>query len=295
MNGWRHSKRRDAAAISHHYDVSNEFYELLLGSSMAYTCAVFPTVDTPLAEAQAYKFDLVCRKLGLQPGMRLLDVGCGWGGMVIHAAQQYGVQALGVTLSKQQASYATARIKELGLQDVAEVRFQDYRDVAEGNFDRISSIGLTEHIGYKNYPAYFSTLLRKLAPEGRLLNHTITRNDGTQRAKAGAFISRYIFPDGELAGPAQVMSAMNNAGFEIQHEENIRRHYAQTLKYWSANLDNNWDEAVTMVGLGKARTWRLYLAGSRAGFTLNRIQLHQFLGTKTDSMGNSGYPWRHEF
>lgn len=291
----RHTKRRDAAAISHHYDVSNEFYAQLLGPSMAYTCAVFPTRETSLDEAQEYKFDLVCRKLGLQPGMRLLDVGCGWGGMAIHAAREYGVNVIGVTLSRQQAEYGAKLVAELGLSDLAEIRHGDYRDVPETGFDRISSIGLTEHIGYKNYPAYFGFLLAKLIPEGRLLNHTITRNDGTQKAKAGGFINRYIFPDGELAGPAQVMGAMNDAGFEIQHEENIRLHYAETLRHWSENLMSDWDAAVAEVGLQKARTWRLYLTVSRVGFDLNRIQLHQFLGTKTTADGASGYPWRHEF
>ena len=295
MRGRRHSKRRDADAISHHYDVSNAFYAQVLGPSMAYTCAVFPTPEATLEEAQEYKFDLVARKLGLRPGMRLLDVGCGWGGMVVHAAREYGVQVIGVTLARQQAEYGAKLIAELGLGDRAEIRHGDYRDVPESGFDRISSIGLTEHIGLRNYPSYFSFLLAKLKPEGRLLNHTITRNDGTQRARAGGFISRYIFPDGELAGPAQVMGAMNDAGFEIQHEENIRLHYALTLKHWSENLMADWDRAVAEVGLQKARTWRLYLAASQAGFDLNRIQLHQFLGTKTLADGVSGYPWRHEF
>lgn len=295
LGGRRHSRKRDAEAISHHYDVSNEFYRMLLGPSMAYTCAVFPTPESSLEEAQEYKFDLVCRKLGLEPGMRLLDVGCGWGGMVVHAAENYGVQALGVTLSRQQADYAAKLIADRGLSDRAEVRFLDYRDVPEGGFDRISSIGLTEHIGKRNYPSYFGSLRAKLKDEGRLLNHTITRDNGQRRVRAKGFIDRYIFPDGELCGPGQVMDAMNNAGFEIQHEENFRRHYAMTLSHWSANLDDNWDAAVADIGLPKARTWRLYLAVSRVGFDINRIELHQFLGTKTTADGESGYPWRHTF
>jgi len=295
MRGRRHSKNRDAAAISHHYDVSNTFYEMLLGPSMAYTCAVFPTPEATLEQAQEFKFDLVCRKLGLQPGMRLLDVGCGWGGMVLHAVRNYGVEAIGVTLSRQQAEYGSKQIAEEGLSDRAEIRFGDYRDVAEGDFDRVSSIGLTEHIGIRNYPSYFGFLRSKLVPDGALLNHTITRSDGTHKARAGGFINRYIFPDGELVGPAQVMGAMNDAGFEIQHEENFRRHYALTLRDWSANLDANWDAAVAEVGLPKARTWRLYLAFSRAGFDLNRIELHQFLGTRTTKDGISDYRWLNEF
>ncbi len=291
----RHTKRRDAAAISHHYDVSNGFYQQILGPSMAYTCAVFPTPDATLEQAQEFKFDLVCRKLGLQPGMRLLDVGCGWGGMAVHAAREYGAAVTAVTLSRQQADYGAKLVAELGLSNLVEVRHGDYRDVAETGFDRVSSIGLTEHIGYRNYPAYFAFLLSKLNPEGRLLNHTITRNDGTQRAKSGGFINRYIFPDGELAGPAQVMGAMNDAGFEIQHEENFRLHYAETLHRWSDNLMADWEGAVAEVGMLKARTWRLYLTFSRVGFEINRIQLHQFLGTVTTAAGESGYPWRHEF
>lgn len=295
MRGRRHSKRRDADAISHHYDVSNRFYRMLLGPSMAYTCAVFPEVGASLEAAQEYKFDLVCRKLGLASGDRLLDVGCGWGGMVIHAAKEYGVRGLGVTLSRQQAEWAAKQIAEEGLTDLAEVRFLDYRDVHESGFDHVSSIGLTEHIGVRNYPDYFGFLLSKVKPEGRLLNHTITRHDGSVKAKTGGFINRYIFPDGELVAPSAVMSAMNDAGFEIQHEENLRAHYAKTLTHWSENLMANWDEAVAEVGLPKARTWRLYLAASRVGFDINRIQLHQFLGTKTTVEGDSGYPLRHTF
>ena len=293
--GIRHSKSRDSKAISHHYDVSNTFYRMVLGPSMAYTCAVFPNPESSLDEAQEYKFDLVCRKLDLQPGMRLLDVGCGWGGMVLHAVRHYGVEAIGVTLSQQQADYGAKQIAEAGLSDRAEIRYGDYRDIAETGFDRVSSIGLTEHIGARNYPSYFSFLRSKLVPDGALLNHTITRNDGTQRARAGGFINRYIFPDGELTGPAQVMSAMNDAGFEIQHEENFRRHYAMTLSHWLANLRGNWDAAVAEVGLGKARTWWLYLAESQVGFDINRIQLHQFLGTRTTPDGTTSYRWRNEF
>lgn len=295
VRGWRHSKRRDAKAISHHYDVSNTFYRMLLGPSMAYTCAVFPTPHSGLDEAQEFKFDLVCRKLDLRPGMRLLDVGCGWGGMVLHAARHYGVEVIGVTLSRPQAEYGAKQIAESGLSDMAEIRHGDYRDVAETGFDRVSSIGLTEHIGLRNYPDYFAFLHSKLVPDGILLNHTITRDDGTQRARARGFINRYIFPDGELAGPAQVMAAMNDAGFEIQHEENFRRHYALTLSHWVDNLRGNWDDAVAEIGLGKARTWWLYLAASQVGFEVNRIQLHQFLGTSTRSDGVTDYRWRNDF
>ena len=248
---------------------------------MAYTCACYPSEDATLEEAQAYKHDLVARKLGLRPGMRLLDVGCGWGGMVMHAAREYGVKALGVTLSEQQALWAQQAIEERGLSDLAEVRHLDYRDVAETDFDAVSSIGLTEHIGKAQLPGYFAFLYGKLKPEGRLLNHCITRTDDTEPARRpDGFIYRYVFPDGELEAPGYLVSLMHDAGFEVRHEENLREHYAKTLAGWCANLDEHWDEAVAEVGEGTARVWRLYMAGSRLGFERNQIQLHQVLGVR---------------
>jgi len=296
LGGRRHSKNRDAEAIHHHYDVSNTFYSYVLGPSMAYTCAVFPSADASLEVAQDEKFDLVCRKLGLQPGMRLLDVGCGWGGMVMHAVRNYGVTAIGVTLSEQQAQWGQRVIADAGLGDVAQIRFSDYRDVPESGFDAISSIGLTEHIGRDNYPSYFSFLYGKLREEGRMLNHTITRpHDGWQSHFRTSFINRYVFPDGELSGPSQVMTAMNAAGFEIRHTENLREHYALTLKHWCENLEDNWDAAVAEAGLGTARVWRLYMAASRLGFDINMIELHQMLGVKLSPGGESGMPLRPGF
>lgn len=296
LGGRRHSKGRDAEAIHHHYDVSNRFYSYVLGPSMAYTCAVFPSADASLETAQEEKFDLVCRKLGLQPGMRLLDVGCGWGGMVLHAVKNYGVTAIGVTLSQQQALWGQQAIADAGLDNVAQIRFSDYRDVPESGFDAVSSIGLTEHIGRANYPSYFSFLYEKLRPEGRMLNHTITRpNDSWQTHFRKSFINRYVFPDGELSGPSQVMTAMNTAGFEIRHEENLREHYALTLKHWCENLEAHWDLAVAESSLGTARVWRLYMAASRLGFDINQIELHQMLGVKLGPGGSSGMPLRPGF
>jgi cyclopropane-fatty-acyl-phospholipid synthase len=296
LTGLRHSKGRDATAISHHYDVSNRFYEWVLGPSMAYTCACYPTADATLEEAQANKFDLVARKIGLRPGMRLLDVGCGWGGMVMHAAREYGVKALGATLSEQQASWAQQAIERAGLSGLAEVRHLDYRDVTETDFDAVSSIGLTEHIGMRQLPGYFQFLLGKLKPEGRLLNHCITRPDNTApAANVGGFINRYVFPDGELEGPGYLISLMNDTGFEVRHEENLREHYAKTLAAWCANLDDHWKEAVEEVGEGTARVWRLYMAGSRLGFDRNQIQLHQVLGVKLTADGASGMPLRPDW
>ncbi|MCI2424128.1 cyclopropane-fatty-acyl-phospholipid synthase family protein [Saccharopolyspora sp. K220] len=280
--GWRHSKHRDSKSISYHYDVSNRFYEWVLGPSMAYTCAVYPTERSTLEEAQFAKHDLVARKLGLREGMRLLDVGCGWGGMVMHAAEHYGVRALGVTLSRQQAQWAQKTIAERGLADLAEVRHLDYRDVSESGFDAVSSIGLTEHIGLAQLPSYFSFLHDKLVPGGRLLNHCITRPDGRRGSRPGKFIGRYVFPDGELEPVGTLVSAMNDNGFEVRHEENLREHYALTLAGWCANLEQHWDEAVAEVGLERARVWRLYMAACQLGFERNNVQLHQVLGVRLD-------------
>lgn len=295
-HGLRHGRTRDAEAIHHHYDVSNEFYEHVLGPSMTYTCACFPTDEASLEEAQAYKYDLVAKKLGLKPGMRLLDVGCGWGGMVRHAVKHYGVTALGVTLSREQATWAQKAIAADGIGDRAEVRFGDYRDVTERGFDAISSIGLTEHIGVKNYPAYFRFLRERLREEGRLLNHCITRPDNQHAGlPARGFINRYVFPDGELTGSGDIVRVMEDEGFEVRHHENLREHYARTCAAWNANLAKHWEECVELAGLGRARVWGLYLAGSRLAFERNEIQLHQVLGSRTSSAGVSGFALRPRF
>jgi cyclopropane-fatty-acyl-phospholipid synthase len=296
LSGLRaHSKKRDAAAIAHHYDVSNRFYEWVLGPSMAYTCAVFPTADATLEEAQYAKFDLVCRKLALKPGMRLLDVGCGWGGMAMHAAEQYGVEVIAVTLSRQQAEWGRKAAAERGLSDRVDIRHSDYRDVRETGFDAVSSIGLTEHIGIAQIPAYARFLAGKLVPQGRLLNHCITRPDDHSRAIAKrGFIGRYVFPDGELPGVGRIIRELQAAGLEVRHEENLREHYAKTLTGWCDNLDAHWDEAVAEVGIGTARVWALYLAGSRLGFERDEIELHQVLATKTVD-GVSGMPLRPDW
>jgi cyclopropane-fatty-acyl-phospholipid synthase len=261
---------------------------------VTYTCACYPTANATLEQAQEHKYDLVCQKLALQPGQRLLDVGCGWGGMVRHAVRNYGVTALGVTLSAEQAAWASVKIKELELQDRAEVRHLDYRDVTEGDFDAISSIGLTEHIGVANYPAYFGFLRDKLKPNGRLLNHCITRQNN-RLTRTGAFIDRYVFPDGELTGSGRIITAMQDTGLEVQHEENLRKHYAMTLAGWNRNLVEHWDECVAEVGEGTARVWGLYMAGSRMGFEANDIQLHQVLATKTGADGASTFPLRPDW
>ncbi|WP_071286522.1 class I SAM-dependent methyltransferase [Mycolicibacterium llatzerense] len=291
--GLRHSRIRDAEAIHHHYDVSNAFYERVLGPSMTYTCACYPHPDATLEEAQENKYRLVFDKLRLQPGDRLLDVGCGWGGMVRYAAR-HGVHAIGVTLSAEQADWAQRAIADEGLSDLARVLHGDYRDVREGPFDAVSSIGLTEHIGVANYPAYFRFLRDRLRPGGLLLNHCITRPHN-HAGSIGGFIDRYVFPDGELTGSGHIIATAQDAGLEVLHEENLRQHYALTLRDWCANLVRNWDDAVAEVGLATAKVWGMYMAGSRVGFETNVVQLHQVLAVKLDEHGADGglplRPW----
>jgi cyclopropane-fatty-acyl-phospholipid synthase len=292
--GLRHSKARDSDAVHHHYDVSNAFYEWVLGPSMTYTCACYPRESASLEQAQENKYRLVFEKLRLTPGDRLLDVGCGWGGMVRYAARR-GVRAAGVTLSAEQAGWAERAIAEEGLSDLAEVRHADYRDITETGYDAVSSIGLLEHIGVRNYPSYFGFLQTRLRPGGLLLNHSITRPDNHHQPQARGFIDRYVFPDGELTGSGRIISDAQDTGLEVVHEENLRRHYALTLRDWCANLVEHWDEAVAEVGLPTAKVWGLYMAGSRLGFESNGIQLHQVLMQRPDPRGAAGQlplrPW----
>src|SRR4051794_23182403 len=291
LHGLRHSKARDAQAIAHHYDLSNEFYALILGPSMTYSCAVWDSPHVGLEAAQAAKHELVSRKLGLQPGMRLLDVGCGWGGMVLHAAAEHGVRAVGVTISQRQADLAKKRAADRGLADLVEIRLQDYRDVDDGPYDAVSSIGMFEHVGLERLHEYFRTLHSLLRPQGRLLNHAIGRpaqpGDGRKvplplRRRRRTFINRFVFPDGELHEVGTIVSAMQQDGFEVRHLESLREHYALTLRAWVANLEASWDEAVALTTEGRARVWRLYMAASAVGFEAGRIQVHQALGVKAD-------------
>lgn len=291
--GRLHSRARDARVIAHHYDVPNRFYELVLGPSMSYTCACYPHDGATLEEAQFGKHDLIAQKLGLEPGMRLLDVGCGWGGMVIHAAKHYGVEALGVTLTPQHVEWAEQAIAAAGVADRARVIHLDYRDVAEDGFDAISSMGLTEHIGKAQLPSYFSLLHDKLRVGGRLLNQSITRPDNHEPSKRRTgLVNRFVFPDGELVSPGHLASLIHDTGFELRHEENLREHYPRTLAAWSRNLDANWDQAVAEAGAGRARVWRMYMAFARMGFERNSLQLHQMLAVKPDRDGNTHLPLR---
>jgi cyclopropane-fatty-acyl-phospholipid synthase len=289
--GRLHTPSRDAAVISHHYDVGNEFYRLVLGASMTYSCARFQSDGVTLEEAQAAKHELVCRKLGLdrQPGARLLDVGCGWGSMAIHAARHHQATVVGVALSREQVDEAKRRVERAGLADQIEIRMQDYRDLGGEQFDAISSIGMFEHVGAARMAQYFETLRRLLAPTGRLLNHAISKAGGSFLG-GRTFIGRYVFPDGELLDVADVVRAMQQAGFEVRDVESLREHYSKTLHRWVSNLEERWDEAVGLVGAPRANIWRLYMAASANGFDDGGLAIHQVLGVIPDGAGRSGMP-----
>lgn len=292
LRGPLHTKRRDAAAISHHYDVGNDFYRLVLGPSMTYSCARFvPGEDGSLEAAQRAKHDLICRKLGLaeQSGLRLLDVGCGWGSMAIHAASTYGAQVVGVTISSAQVELARRRVAEAGLSGSVEIRLADYRDLRGEQFDAISSIGMFEHVGTQRAAEYFDILRALLRPGGRLLNHAISSPGGSVMGNR-SFIGRYVFPDGELVDVGEVVLAMQRAGFEVRDVEAMREHYARTLRRWVANLEDGWEQAISLVSEGRARIWRLYMAASALGFEDGGLGIHQVLGVVPQATGDAGMP-----
>jgi cyclopropane-fatty-acyl-phospholipid synthase len=284
--------------------VGNDFYRIVLGASMVYSCAYWSS-DAPgygLPDAQRDKLELICRKLDLQPGMRLLDVGCGWGALAVHAARHHGVSVVGVTLSRQQVDYARKRVTELGLDDRVEIRLQDYREVGDGPFDAVSSVGMAEHVGAEPYRRYAAILYRQLRAGGRLLNHQIAalRTTAESQRSAGrgplrrrpprTFIDAYVFPDGELAPVGTTVSLLEEAGFEVRDVEALREHYARTLRAWVANLEAGWDEAVRLGGPGRARVWRLYMAGSALSFEKGRIGVNQVLAVKSHADGRSDMP-----
>jgi cyclopropane-fatty-acyl-phospholipid synthase len=290
LRGVRHSRSRDKAAISHHYDVGNEFYRLVLGASLVYSCAYWTRPDDPsygLDDAQLDKLELVCRKLDLKPGMSVLDVGCGWGSFLLHAASAHGVSGLGITLSIEQATLARKRIADAGLTDRIEIRVQDWRDLTDGPFDAISSIGMAEHVGARRYTEYAAALRDLLKPEGRLLNHQIARRPGPA-GNGPTFIDRYVFPDGELLPLAVTLGALEDVGLEVRDAESLREHYARTLRCWVANLESDWDEAVRLTSLGRAKVWRLYMAASALAFERGQIGVNQVLAVRPGPRGESG-------
>ncbi|HTR76329.1 MAG TPA: cyclopropane-fatty-acyl-phospholipid synthase family protein [Solirubrobacterales bacterium] len=274
-SGRRHSKERDARAVRHHYDVSNEFFSLFLDESMTYSCAVFSQGGaTTLEEAQVTKLEMVARKLAIQPGERVLDVGCGWGSFAIRAAKEHGAEVVGITLSAPQAEEARRRAEAAGVGDRVDIRVMDYRDLIGERFDAISSIGMAEHVGAVQIDEYAQTLAALLEPGGRLLNHAIARLRHTD-AEAGAFSERYVFPDAAPLHLSRVLLALERAGFEVHHVEDFRLDYAETLRHWAERLDANLERATQLAGPERIRVWRLYLRAARNGFEKGFTSIYQ--------------------
>ncbi len=294
----RHTRRRDAAAIGYHYDVSNEFYALWLDRHMVYSCAYYRTGDETLDVAQEQKLDHICRKLRLAPGHTLLDIGCGWGGLLHWAASRCGIGGVGVTLSQRQHEYAQARIVAAGLADRVEIRLQDYRDIpGEACFDRIVSVGMYEHVGIANLPAYFGVIARLLKPGGVALNHGITVSDRDGHAggpPGGEFIDRYVFPGGELPHISRVLYEIAGSGLEVTDVEDLRPHYPPTLLHWLGRLEASRDGVIRTAGEQRYRIWRMYLAGMAYAFDRGLLSVAQVLACKADNAGMAPRPWTRE-
>jgi len=289
LRGRLHSKSRDRQVISHHYDLSNDFYSLILDDNKAYSCGYW-TSDDPsytVSDAQRDKLDLICTKLGLEPGMKLLDVGCGWGSLSIHAAQHYGVQVIGVTLSDQQRKFVQKRIDGLDLGGLAQVRLQDYRDVPDGPFDAVCSIEMGEHVGKGNYPKFIAGLRDKLRPEGRLLIQQMSRKD---KHGGGPFIEAFIAPDMYMRPVGETVGLIEDSGLEVRDVHGLREHYVRTIHAWYRTFEDNWDKAVEMVGEEMARVWRLYMVGSALSFEEGRMGVDQILAVRPTADGRSGLP-----
>ena len=295
----RHGVASDARAIAYHYDVSNDFYRLWLDRQMVYSCAFFRDGDEDLDRAQELKLDLICRKLKLEPGQSFLDIGCGWGSLILWAARHYGVYATGVTISRQQYEYARQRIAAEGLGGKVEVRLEDYRNIAGTEvFDRIASVGMFEHVGLKNLPTYFGTIYRLLKTDGLVLNHGITTRasaDDGVRSGAGDFIERYVFPDGELGDVSRAMMEMAQQNLEVYDVEGLRPHYAQTLMHWVTRLEARRDDALALVGEKRYRIWRIYMAGCALAFERGWISVYQLLAAKHGRPGLSPQPWNRGY
>jgi cyclopropane-fatty-acyl-phospholipid synthase len=292
-----HQPQADRADVSYHYDVGNAFYRLWLDERMVYSCAYFPTGEEDIDAAQLAKLDHICRKLRLAPGDRFLDIGCGWGALVLHAAQQYGVRAVGITLSEQQQLLARERIAAAGLQDRIEVELLDYRELpqrfGEGSFDKIASIGMFEHVGLRNLPVYFGTAARMLRDRGLMLNHGITSADVESRpigSGAGDFVGKYVFPNGELPHVSLAVREMSAAGLEVVDVESLRPHYALTLAHWSRRLEQRLPEAAKQVAERTLRVWRVYLAGCSLGFAQGWMNLYQILASRQVAPGATHLP-----
>ena len=292
LPGWlsRHTRRSDRKAIEYHYDVSNEFYALWLDPKMVYSCAYFPQGDEDLATAQTLKLEHICRKLMISPGQTLLDIGCGWGALAIHAARQHGAKVVGVTLSTNQYQLARERVREAGLEDRVDIRLQDYRDIpGEAVFDRISSVGMFEHVGLKNLRGYFDIVHKLLKPGGIALNHGITSSDADSRSVglgAGDFIDRYVFPDGELPHVSLAVRELSAAGLELTDAESLRRHYARTLAFWSGGFETQLSRLTELAGDRRARIWRVYLAGCAHGFRNGWMNIYQLQAARPRSGSN---------
>ena len=301
LRGKVHSRERDLLAVQYHYDVGNDFYSLWLDRNLQYSCGYFPTGTEDLNTAQERKMEHICRKLRLRCGERLLDIGCGWGGLARYAALRYGVEALGVTLSKNQKAYADEQIERTGLQDRISVKLMDYRDLGDESFDKIVSVGMFEHVGRAHLPEYFAQVYRLLKPSGLFLNHGISRRAGREEDRQGflqkrifgrgTFMQKYIFPDGELTPVSEVNVMAENAGFEVRDVENLREHYALTLRHWVNHLAEHREEAIKASDEATYRTWRLYMAASAYGFESGNINVNQTLLAKLTREGKSKVPF----
>jgi len=291
LSGQRHSVERDQRAVTFHYDVSNDFYALWLDRRMVYSCAYFSEVTEKLDTAQERKLDYICRKLRLRPGLRLLDIGCGWGGLVMHAAQRCGVDATGITLSQPQVELANRRIAEAGLAERCRVLAQDYRQVdASEPYDVLVSVGMFEHVGEELLPAYFAQAMKLLAPGGAFLNHGIARRATDKPYHGPNFNDTYVFPDGELVPINVTLRAAENSGFEVRDVESLREHYALTLRHWVRRLEANHAKALEFVDEPTYRVWRLFMSGSAHGFAHGRLNVYQALLVKPGEEGSSGLP-----
>jgi len=277
LRGERHTLIRDRRAVQHHYDVGNEFFQLFLDRSMTYSCAYFPGGAETLEEAQEAKLELVCRKLGLREGERVLDVGCGWGSFAIHAASRYGVRVLGVTLAEQQAQLARDRAQAAGMSDRVEIRLADYREVMDGPFDAIASIGMVEHVGEERIDLYASRLAELLRPGGRLLNHGIAKLKDFDAKDEGSFSERFVFPDGVPLPLSRIALALERASLVTTHVEGLQGDYARTIGFWIASFEERYDDAVRLGGTERARIWRLYLRAARQGFETGWASVYQVL------------------